>query len=307
MLAVVTYFFLKFDKNKHYFMPIYTPSPNYFYKEWNEENAIMITYKNDNNDNANDNNDNANDNNINGKTITLHGYSSTPIKKILSSDIIILYFHGNAGNVYLRIPQFKEMVEKLNARYEYGNKGTTVREHVIIAFDYQGFGLSSGVPTSQGILEDGMQIWRWCQSKFKQNKIILYGESIGTSVSAYVYLNSIPDGIILKSPFSSMHSLISDWFHLPGFMRNIPRWFIPNDFLTGIWLEKRIQSRCIWEKEDKNIPIVILHNKEDKLIPTRNIKELLHKYRSFALEGGHNDCDIDIAWLNGCSYVLDKV
>lgn len=329
LLGLLFYFIRNFDKNRYYFMPIYTPSASYFYPEWHDENGVTLTY------------------NENNKSITLYGYSTKPIEQVLPSDIIILYYHGNAGNIYIRIPLFKEMVEKLNARYKNGqnrnngnndnNGATSIGDHVIIAFDYRGFGLSDGIPSSSGILEDGMQIWDWCHRKFTQNKIVLYGESIGTSVAAYVAMKTDPNGVILKSPFTSMHSLLADMLHLPGFLRNIPHWLIPHDFLTTKWLEKGKQARYqkdieefnanaidnfnvnnfndntrnksmdkTWDR-DGNIPTVILYNKEDELIPTRNIKELLYKYRSFALEGGHNDCDIDIAWLNGCSHVLDKI
>jgi len=279
-------------------MPLYTPSPEYWYPEWNKSMAIHHTFQNTYEDNYS----------------TLHGFISRPVKDVLPSDIIILYLHGNAGNIYHRIPHFKNIIRSLDDAYSDGNGGTTeIREHVLIAFDYRGFGLSAGSPTSDGILEDGLQMWAWCKSKFPQNKIILYGESIGTSVVSHMALYTNPNGIILKSPFSSMHSLVADMFYLPGILREIPKWIIPDDFLTEEWLRDVYDSFITIEfcqgqgTSLKKPEIVILHNKKDELIPTRNIRALLEKYKSFSLEGGHNDCPLDGAWLEGVCHVLDKI
>jgi pimeloyl-ACP methyl ester carboxylesterase len=297
ILGLLFRFIKNFDKNRYYFMPLYTPSPEYWYPEWETNMAVHHTFKNTYIDTY----------------TTLHGYTSRPVKHILPSDIIILYLHGNAGNVYLRIPHFQDIVRRLDDVYSDGNGGTTeIREHVLIAFDYRGFGLSSGSPTAEGILEDGYQMWAWCKSKFPQNKIILYGESIGTSVVSHMASRTNPNGIILKSPFSSMHSLVADLFHLRGILREIPKRIIPDDFLTEKWLEfayndVRIEFRQGQRSRCKKPEMVILHNKNDELIPTRNIRALLDKYKSFPLEGGHNDCPLDGAWLEGVCYVLDRI
>lgn len=285
LLGILFYIIKQFDKNRYYFMPLYTPSQDYFYPQWNPEHEIKLEFNNDTTARYN-----------------LYGYSTTPIKQILPSDVIILYMHGNAGNIYLRIPKFLGMRDAFNARYADGNNCITERrEHVLIGFDYRGFGLSSGAPTSEGILEDGIQIMSWCRSTFPNNKIVLYGESIGSSVVAYIVSKSSRmDGIILKSPFASMHSLVCDMFHLPIALRYLVRNIIPDDFLTAEWLDSK-------PLRNKEIPLVILHNKDDELIPTRNIQVLLDKYKSFIIEGSHNDCDIEGAWLNGCCHVLDKI
>jgi hypothetical protein len=278
-------------------MPLYTPTPEYWYPEWKTSMAISHMFKNTYEDNYS----------------TLHGYISRPVKDVLPSDIILLYLHGNAGNIYIRVPHFNEIVHCLDDVYSDGNGNTTeIRKHVIVAFDYRGFGLSSGSPTVDGILEDGLQMWAWCKSRFPQNKIILYGESIGTSVVSHMALYDFPNGIILKSPFSSMHSLVADMFYLPRILCDIPKWIIPGDFLTEKWLKDVYHSNIIMfykgqATKIKKPEIVILYNKKDELISTRNIKSLLDKYKSFALEGGHNDCSIDGSWLEGVCHVLDKI
>ena len=171
-------------------MPFWAPSPDYYYPNWSDSNHVEINFKD----------------------YKLYGYTNKPITHVKPEDIIILYFHGNAGNIYFRIPQFINMINKLKS-----NKHNTNSEsqYVLAAFDYRGFGLSNGTPTYEGILEDGVQMANWARVHFPKNKIVYYGESIGTSVVAYISQFTHPNGIILKSPFASMASLVADMFHIP--------------------------------------------------------------------------------------------
>lgn len=280
IIGIGAFIILNFNRNKYYFMPFSASSPEYYYPEWNAENGVEINYSA------------ISHNNLEHQNYKLCGFISNPVFSVTLNDIIILYFHGNAGNIYLRIPKYLEMVEHLD-------KHNDTHRHVLVSFDYRGFGCSNGVPSVEGILEDGLQMVNWCREKFPKNKIIYYGESIGTSVVAYIsqynlkQYNQNPIGIILKSPFASMSSLVADMFNLPYW---IPEYIIPNDFRTFEWLDN----------VDKNIPILIMHNKNDLLIPTRNIKPLLDKYISITLEGGHNDCEINTTWLNGFKHVIDN-
>jgi len=266
LVYLVIYLLSKFDKNKYYFMPFPAPTENYYYPEWKENQGISTTFSDKNNIKH-----------------TLFGFISKPIDEIKLDDTIILYFHGNAGNIYLGVPKYLEMIEKLGPD-----------NYIIVSFDYRGYGLSTGYPTSEGILEDSCNMVMWCQKQFPQNKIIYYGESIGTSLAAYVSFYRKPDGIILKSPFTSMYSLIADIFHLPHW---IIKKLIPTDFLTFEWLISAMK---------KKIPIIIFYNKDDNLIPKRNIYPLLNLFESIELDGCHNDCKLNDKWIKGCRQICEK-
>ena len=43
------------------------------------------------------------------------------------------------------------------------------------------------------------------------------------------------------------------------------------------------------------------------VLNVQRCKGLLQKYKSFSLEGEHNDCPLDGSWLEGVCYVLDKI
>jgi hypothetical protein len=208
---------------------------------------------------------------------TLYSYSSKPISNIRTLDIIILYFHGNAGNIYQRIPFFQIITKKLDNKY------------ALIAFDYRGFGMSPGKTTQSNMLKDGLTVTNWIKKTFPQNKIIYYGESIGSSILAHSSLYNKPDAIILKSPFSSMCSLISDMFYIPKILSYM---IIGNDFTTEKWLE------------NYKGPIVIFYNNMDTLIPKKNIITLMQKYKSIEIQGDHNDCNIDKTWIDTIRQIL---
>jgi pimeloyl-ACP methyl ester carboxylesterase len=68
---------------------------------------------------------------------SLHGWFS----KAASPKAVVLYCHGNAGNVSV----YGRFLERLR------------RDHrlTVLAFDYRGYGKSGGKPTAAGVVEDG--------------------------------------------------------------------------------------------------------------------------------------------------------
>ena len=70
---------------------------------------------------------------------------------------------------------------------------------------YRGFSGNKGEPTETGLYEDARSTLDWIVKQgVSEDKIILYGESLGTGVSTEVAQNKKFAGIILESPFTSM-------------------------------------------------------------------------------------------------------
>jgi pimeloyl-ACP methyl ester carboxylesterase len=228
---------------------------------------------------------------ISNQNIKLFGYTSKPLSNIKSFHKILLYFHGNAGNIYYRIPTFRQMLNKLNKLEK--------DDYVLIAFDYRGYGCSSWGPGIDNILEDGLEISKWSKTQFPHNNIYYYGESIGTSIVAYSSMYYPPKGIILKSPFYSMATLIADMYSLPYWLGD---YIASNDFTTAKWLISN-------EIDKHNIPCLIIYNKDDELIPRSNVEKLLsartqQNHLSIEISGGHNDCEFDDIWHNAVKKIL---
>ena len=70
---------------------------------------------------------------------------------------------------------------------------------------WRGFSGNSGKPNEKGLYEDARSAVRWLKSVgIKEEKIILYGESLGTAVVVEIAQDKNFGGIILESPFTSM-------------------------------------------------------------------------------------------------------
>ena len=53
----------------------------------------------------------------------------------------------------------------------------------IVLYDYSGYGVSTGKPSARGVYADLEAVVDWCvlEKKFEPNRIVLYGQSIGSA------------------------------------------------------------------------------------------------------------------------------
>jgi len=109
---------------------------------------------------------------------------STKSKKLL------IYFHGNAGNIYHRIPSLLQL-------HSFGVN--------VIGVSYRGYGKSEGDPSEEGIYLDGEATYQYAVERmgFSKENIILFGRSIGTTVAINIAQNKDIQGIILVTPLTS--------------------------------------------------------------------------------------------------------
>lgn len=65
--------------------------------------------------------------------------------------------------------------------------GSTSNIH-ILAIDYRGFGLSTGFPTEDGLITDGVAAvdWALIVAQIPASRIVILGQSLGTAVTAGV-------------------------------------------------------------------------------------------------------------------------
>jgi hypothetical protein len=157
-------------------------------------------------------------------------------KKNVSDYKTILFFHGNAGTLDNRI-------------YKLNFLGNLDVNFLIIA--WRGYSGSSGKPSEFGLYQDAKSALNWLNSKgITDDKIVLYGESLGTSVAIEVGQNRNFAGIILEAPFTSMIDIGKK--HYP---------FFPVKLL--------LKDKYVSKNKIKNIksPVLVMHGKEDKIVP----------------------------------------
>lgn len=179
---------------------------------------------------------------------------------------VVLYFHGNAGS--------------LRTWGEIAGEFTT-RGYDLLIPDYRGFGKSSGNISSETmLLEDGMAAYVYLRRHYPEERIVLYGRSIGTGIAAYVATTGKPRMLILESPYYSLMELAA--YHYPFVSVSVIRSWLRYPLRTDLWLRK---IAC---------PIVLFHGTRDNIIPydasERLIKLGVADCRLIRLEGGgHND------------------
>jgi fermentation-respiration switch protein FrsA (DUF1100 family) len=177
----------------------------------------------------------------------------------------ILYFHGNSYNISYR---------------EYMLKICELLKLNLIMADYQGYGDSTGKPSSIRILEDAITISKYAINKCDPKEIIIWGESLGgtPSILSAAYIN--PYALILFSTFDSLHGLLND--SILHFVAKIVTSDINEDTNNSLFIKKVL---C---------PILVLHSKEDDLIPYNNAiglyNSISHLDKRFErISGVHSD------------------
>ena len=148
----------------------------------------------------------------------------------------ILFLHGNAGNLDNRI-------DKLNFL---GNMDIN-----FLIISWRGYSGNPGNPSETGLYKDALGGIEWLNKKgISNDRIILYGESLGTAITAEVAQNENFAGIILEAPFTSMVDMGQKIYPI-----------FPVKFL----LKDKYESK----NKIKNIksPILVLHGRKDKIVP----------------------------------------
>ncbi len=109
---------------------------------------------------------------------------------LTTSDKVLIYFHGNAGNIYHRIPDLIQL-QKAGVN--------------VIGAGYRGYGKSEGSPSEEGIYQDANATLKYATEElgFSQSNIIIFGRSIGTAAALKISANRDIRSLILVTPLTS--------------------------------------------------------------------------------------------------------
>jgi uncharacterized protein len=181
----------------------------------------------------------------------------------------VLYFHGNGGNLSVWAPI-------LAGIHRHG--------YALYAFDYRGYGASTGRPSEQGLYCDVAAAIMWASeteasgsAEAPRVPLVYWGRSLGTTMAAYAASRRPPDGVILESGFADMRSLLRD--SPPMAFLSL---FSSYRFPTARWLG---QVRA---------PVLVMHGDRDGVIPFaagRTLFERIDGPKQFVMIAGgdHND------------------
>lgn len=181
-----------------------------------------------------------------------------------ASDQVILYFHGNAGDL---------------SGWQFVGEDFTNEGLNILIIDYRGYGKSSGSISENGFYEDGRAACEFLirEKEFLAENIIVYGRSIGTGVAVDVASKSRIAGLVLEAPYTSIPTLANEKF--PYFFAGLLSRYKFNN------LNKINSVQC---------PVIFIHGDADELIPPHHSTTLYRKFEGrkqmIVVKGGsHND------------------
>jgi fermentation-respiration switch protein FrsA (DUF1100 family) len=171
---------------------------------------------------------------------------------------LILYFHGNGGGLVDRAPRFRSLLAS-----GYG----------LLAVAFRGYCGSTGSPTEDGLLQDGKAAYEAARAKgYKEGRIVVIGESLGTGVAVPVAAEHDVAALILDSPYSSAVDIAAE--HYPLFPA---RWLMRDQFRSDKAIG-RVRA-----------PILMVHGDRDRIIPLRFARRLFEKAnepKSLLVESG---------------------
>lgn len=178
---------------------------------------------------------------------------------------VVVFAHGNAGNLYWRAP--------LAAVFA---RGTGAR---LLMFDYSGYGGNPGSPSEEAVYGDGLAVYDHLVGEgVAPQRIVLYGESLGAAVALAVAEERRVAGVVLQSAFSSASSLalrLYPWLPLTALL------------VRGEFPNARRLSRL-------EAPALVVHGTRDEIIPFAEGRRLAaaapQRATFLAIDGaGHND------------------
>ena len=191
---------------------------------------------------------------------------------------VILYFHGNAGD----LSRWGGIAEYF-VQYDYD----------VFIIDYRTYGKSKGKLNEKAFYDDAQFCYDYLKKSYKEENIIIYGRSLGTGIASHLASNNAPKQLILETPYHSIADVAQRRF--PIFPVN---YLLKYQFKTFEFLPK------------VSCPIHIFHGTEDKVVPFqsgRKLTQLGIKNLKFTtiVGGGHNNLSGFEAYHRGMRLVLE--
>ena len=175
----------------------------------------------------------------------------------------IVYFHGNGGNLSNWAPILAGIVR---------------RGYSVFAFDYRGYGMSTGRPTERGLYRDVDAVVAHAWTTLDPAVPLVYwGRSLGGAMAAYAATVRQPDGIVLESAFPDARSAVRS---------------SPVLLFLSLFSSYRFSTATFMERV--KAPALELHGDRDSVIPIALGRELFARLeepkRFVSISGGdHND------------------
>ncbi len=188
-------------------------------------------------------------------------------------DPIILFFHGNAGSHYQRVPIYQALAE---------------RGAGILAAGYPGYGGNAGKPSENALYAAAQANYDWLlEQNIAPKRIVIAGESLGSGVATQLAAQNDAAGLILIAAYTGIDDMAQRQFPI---------------FPAKLLIKDKYRS--IDRIDEINMPLVWIHGTADELIPYTMGEKLFDAAKKpkspRAIEdGGHNNL-----WMRGADIIV---
>src|SRR5215468_9855482 len=147
----------------------------------------------------------------------------------------------------------------------------------LVALSYRGYGGSSGAPTEAGLVNDALAAYAFTRARYPAERIVLWGESLGSGVAVALAAEKPVGHLILQSPFTSAADVGAQRY-----------WFVP----VGLLMKDQFRSDLRIGKV--TAPVLVLHGDRDNIVPmalAERLYGLINAPKRFVRFAGvgHND------------------
>lgn len=177
----------------------------------------------------------------------------------------LVLLHGNGGHI--------------------GHRGFKVRPWLdaglgVLLVEWRGYGGNPGRPGEAGFLADGRAALDFLAARgIAPERIVLYGESLGTGIAIMLAAERPVGRLILEAPYTSVVDVGASHY-----------WFLPVRLLA----RDAYDAAAVAPKVSS--PVLVIHGEADAVIPARFGRALFDvlpepKQARFIPGAGHNDLD----------------
>ncbi|WP_339893908.1 alpha/beta hydrolase [uncultured Algibacter sp.] len=155
---------------------------------------------------------------------------------------VILYFHGNAGDL---------------SRWGLVTEYFVEKQYDVLVIDYRTYGKSTGKLSEQALYHDAQYCYDYLKNRYSESDITIYGRSLGTGIATYIASKNRPKQLILETPYHSVLDVAQSRF--PMFpVKQLLKYKLPSyQYIKQV-----------------NCPITIFHGTADAVVPFASAEKL---------------------------------
>ncbi|MES2624415.1 MAG: alpha/beta hydrolase [Pseudomonadota bacterium] len=152
-----------------------------------------------------------------------------------ATQVVYLYFQGNAETLLSRDKRF----------------GVLTKDGAgLLGVSWRGYGGSSGKPSEAGLRLDAVAAYEWLRDQYTPERIVVFGESLGTGIAVWLSSEHAAGGLVLDSAYTSILDVArSQYPWLP----------------VGRLARERFESLDLVSKI--TVPVFMFHCTEDPVVP----------------------------------------